>query len=71
MKIKFLKDCTYIQNDKSQSREYKEGEVYDLPSDHAQRWIRRNAAVEFVPEPPARPSRRTEAMVPAPPVKGE
>jgi hypothetical protein len=71
MKIKFLKDCKYEQNDAKNSREYKAGEVYDVDQDHARRWIRRQCAVEFVPEPPARPVRRPEAMVPATPVKGE
>jgi hypothetical protein len=62
MKIKFLRDCKYPQNDPSQSRDYKAGEVYDLPRDHALRWIRRQAAIEFVEEP--KPKRAPEKLVP-------
>lgn len=71
MKIKFLQDAKYPQNDPLQSREYKAGEVHDVPPDHARRWIRRNAAVE-VDEPKKRgkaESSTVEAMVPASPAK--
>lgn len=68
----------YQQNNPENSREYKAGEVVDCAPDHAHRWIRRNAAVEFIPAkddvPEAvvlkksKPS--VEAMVPAAPSKG-
>ena len=59
MKITFLRDCKYEQNDKRNSREYRAGETYDVPTDHAQRWIRRQAAVEAKEEPKlaAKPSK--------------
>jgi hypothetical protein len=63
MKIKFLKTCKYDQNDKANSRLYEEGKVYDLAPDHARRWIRRQAAVEVVPELPA-PKAKVERLVP-------
>ena len=58
MKIRFLRDCKYEQNDPKQSREYKAGEVHDVAADHAHRWIRRNAAVEVKAEklPKAEPT---------------
>jgi hypothetical protein len=46
MRIKFIKDATYDQLDKSKSREYKAGEEYDVADDHGARWIRRQIAFE-------------------------
>lgn len=63
MKIKFLRDCKYPQNDPSQSRDYKAGETYEVEPSHGQRWINRGAAVEVTAK--AKP----EAMVPSPPAK--
>lgn len=68
MKITFLRDCKYEQNDKRNSREYKAGETYELPTDHAHRWLRRNAAVEFVEEAKPVKARPAEKLVPP---KGE
>ena len=76
MRIKFLKTCEYKQlvpeglpNEgqpcPERSKTYKEGETYDLPEDHARRWLRRNAAVRADAA-----KGRTEAMVPAAPSKG-
>lgn len=48
MRIKFLRDAKYVQNDPKLSREYKAGEEYDVADDHGGRWIRRQAAVEVV-----------------------
>ena len=67
MKIKFLKDCAYLQNEKSQSREYKAGEVYEVSEDHGRRWLRRGFAVEVVAEPH---EAKAESLVPGPPRKG-
>lgn len=55
MFVKFTKNATYKQADPSQSKEYLAGEVHCLEDDHAQRWIRRNVAVEVPPEPPKKP----------------
>jgi hypothetical protein len=65
MKVKFLRDESYKQNDPEQSRQYKAGETYDLEDDHANRWIRRGSAVEVK----SGKASKTEAMVPASPVK--
>jgi len=66
--VKFTKDVSYPQNDPKRSREYKAGETYDLDRDHAERWIRRNVAVEVVEE--KKPAKaKAEALVPAPPAK--
>lgn len=63
MKIKFLTDVCYPQNDPSQSRDHKAGDVYEGDADYCRRWIRRQVAVEVMPER----KRKPEAMVPAPP----
>ena len=82
MRIKFLKDANYPQikpdgsPDPERSKSYKAGEIHDLPDDHANRWLRRNAAVEvkdetakpketLVKEAPAK-----ESLVPGPAHKG-
>jgi hypothetical protein len=69
MKVKFLRDESYKQNDPEQSKEYKAGETYDLDHDHAQRWLRRGSAVEVKPEAKHEP-KRAQAMVPHAPEKG-
>jgi hypothetical protein len=46
MRIKFIKNATYEQNDKSQCREYVAGEEYDVADDHGKRWLRRQIAFE-------------------------
>lgn len=54
-----MRDVKYPQNDPANSREYKAGDVVECDADHANRWIRRNAAVEVAKaakkadEPPA------------------
>jgi hypothetical protein len=60
MKIKFLKDANYPQNDPENSRSYKAGETYDVPDDHGQRWIRRNAAVEVTKKAKAEAAEASE-----------
>jgi hypothetical protein len=65
MKLKFLKDAAYKQNEPSQSLEHKAGDVYEGSDDYCQRWIRRGVAVEVKAGKRAEP----EAMVPAPPAK--
>lgn len=69
MKIKFLRNESYKQNDPEQSKEYKVGETYDLEDDHAQRWLRRGSAVEVKAESKAE-TRKAQAMVPHAPEKG-
>lgn len=64
MKIKFLRDCTYHQNDPDNSREYKAGETYEVLDDHGERWIRRGFAVQ-VDKPKGKAA---EAMVPSAPI---
>lgn len=64
MKIRFLQDCKYPQNDASQSREYKSGEVHDLPADHANRWLRRGVAEEVKTEPKKAKSEEPKAEEP-------
>jgi hypothetical protein len=54
MRIKFIKDATYEQLDKSKSREYKAGQEYDVADDHGARWVRRQIAFE-VPKKRAEP----------------
>ena len=54
MRIKFIKDATYDQLDKTKSREYKAGEEYDVSEDHGNRWIRRQLGFE-VPKKRAEP----------------
>lgn len=60
MRIKFLKNADYPQikpngePDPERSKSYKAGETYDLPDDHANRWLRRNAAVKAEDEPKAK-----------------
>ena len=82
MRVKFLKDCEYEQiiplgqpnagkRDPDRSKSYKAGEEYDMPDDHANRWLRRNAAVVVSAAAASGGKRATAAMVPAPPVKGE
>lgn len=73
MRVRFLRDCHYPQNNAADSRTYKAGETYDLDRDHALRWIRRRAAEEVADEPKPKVvrGRTAEAMVPAPPAKGE
>jgi hypothetical protein len=66
MRIRFVRDCVYPQLDPAASRAYRAGQVYDLPDDHAQRWLRRGAAViaddprpglvERAPEPEKKPA---------------
>ena len=70
MKIRFNKSVSYPQLEKGASKTYTAGEVYDLPDDHANRWLRRGVAVEVVetksaevrsdpkPEKPAKPARQ-------------
>ena len=71
MRIKFLKNADYPQikpngePDPERSKSYKAGETYDLPDDHANRWLRRNAAVKVEDEPKAK-----ETLVAGPPHKG-
>lgn len=60
----------YPQNIPANSREYKAGELYDLPDDHARRWIRRGVAVEVTADDKPAKKSKAEAMVPAPPAKG-
>lgn len=50
MLVKFLVDCVYPQNDESKSRTHKAGDVEDLPTDYANRWIRRQVAEEVSPD---------------------
>jgi len=72
MRIKFLKDANYPQilpngqPDLERSKSYKAGEIYDLPDDHANRWLRRNAAVKVEDEP----AKSKESLVPSAPHKG-
>jgi len=78
MRIKFLRKCEYEQiiplgqpnagkRDPDRSKTYEAGEEYDMPDDHANRWLRRNAAVAVS----SGGKRATSAMVPGPPAKGE
>jgi hypothetical protein len=74
MRIKFLKNAEYPQikpngePDPERSKSYKAGEIYDLPDDHARRWLRRNAAIEVVDEPAHKG--KAESLVPGAPGKG-
>lgn len=70
MKIRFTRSVSYPQNDASQSREYAEGSVHDVPVDQARRWFRRNAAVEFE-EKPKRKLEPESTVAPAKPSKSE
>jgi len=54
MRVKFLVDSSYPQNDPARSRDYRAGQEYELDDDHARRWIRRQKAVEV-------PVRKVEA----------
>lgn len=47
MKIKFTRDAVYKSGPKDKWPHYKAGEVYDLEQDHAERWLRRDAAVIY------------------------
>lgn len=64
MRIKFLKDAFYPQVDKYgkpdpvRTKAYKAGEIYDLPADHANRWIRRNAAEEVAGDDGKKPAQK-------------
>lgn len=72
MRIKFIKDAKYTQNDPKLSREYKVGEEHDVSDDHGQRWIRRQAAVEVVkPKRTESPKPEPPIAFVAPPVKGK
>ena len=53
MKIRFLRDCPYSIDGKPVM--YRAGEVHDLRQDLAERWKRRDAAVDHVDEPVAPP----------------
>lgn len=47
-KVKFLRDALYSIDMKPVT--YKAGEVYELPQDQCDRWIKREAAVAHVPQ---------------------
>jgi hypothetical protein len=69
MKVKFLQDRRYGRrmggqpSDAGEVQSFEKGKIYDLSPDHAERWIRRGAAVEVSasdPVPP--PSKKGKAQ---------